>query len=57
LEDFLVDGTPIEDVRDSTVPLFVAQGTRDDTTLPADLFTLEAIGEFHSARRLFAGST
>jgi hypothetical protein len=40
---FWLDSTPIEDVRDSTVPLFVAQGTRDDTTLPADLFTLEAI--------------
>jgi pimeloyl-ACP methyl ester carboxylesterase len=40
---FWLDSTPIEDVRDSTVPLFVSQGTRDDTTLPADLFTLEAI--------------
>lgn len=40
---FWLDSTPIEDVRDSTVPLFVAQGSRDDTTLPADLFTLEAI--------------
>ena len=40
---FWLNSTPIEDVRDSTVPLFVAQGSRDDTTLPADLFTLEAI--------------
>jgi hypothetical protein len=32
-----------EDVRDSTVPLFLAQGTGDDTTLCADLFTFEAI--------------
>ena len=40
---FWLDSTPIEDVRDSTVPLFVAQGSRDDTTLPADLFTLEAV--------------
>jgi pimeloyl-ACP methyl ester carboxylesterase len=40
---FWLESTPIEDVRDSTVPLFVAQGTRDDTTLSADLFALEAI--------------
>lgn len=40
---FWLDSTPIEDVRNSTVPLFVAQGSRDDTTLPADLFALEVI--------------
>jgi pimeloyl-ACP methyl ester carboxylesterase len=40
---FWLGSTPIEDVRDSTVPLFVAQGERDDTTLCADLFALEAI--------------
>jgi hypothetical protein len=40
---FWLDSTPIEDVRDSTVPLFVAQGAADDTTLPADLFALEGI--------------
>jgi pimeloyl-ACP methyl ester carboxylesterase len=40
---FWLDSTPIEDVRASKVPLFVAQGTRDDTTLSADLFALEAI--------------
>jgi pimeloyl-ACP methyl ester carboxylesterase len=40
---FWLDSTPIEDVRQSTVPLFVAQGTRDGSTLPADLFALEAI--------------
>jgi pimeloyl-ACP methyl ester carboxylesterase len=40
---FWLDSTPIEDVRDSTVPLFVAQGTQDDTTLCADLFAFEAI--------------
>lgn len=40
---FWLDSTPIEDVRDSKVPLFVVQGTRDDTTLSADLFALEAI--------------
>jgi hypothetical protein len=40
---FWLNSTPIEDVKDSKVPLFVAQGSRDDTTLPADLFALEAI--------------
>jgi pimeloyl-ACP methyl ester carboxylesterase len=40
---FWLDSTPIDDVRNSTVPLFVAQGSRDETTLPADLFALEAI--------------
>jgi hypothetical protein len=40
---FWLEGTPIDDVRDSAVPIFVAQGTRDGTTLPADLFALEAI--------------
>jgi hypothetical protein len=40
---FWLNSTPIEDVRESTVPLFIAQGSRDDTTLSADLFTLEAI--------------
>lgn len=40
---FWLDSTPIEDVRDSKVPLFVVQGSRDDTTLAADLFALEAI--------------
>jgi len=40
---FWLGSTPIEDVRDSSVPLFVGHGSRDDTTLCADLFTLEAI--------------
>jgi surfactin synthase thioesterase subunit len=40
---FWLESTPLDDVRESTVPLFVAQGTRDGTTLPADLFALEAI--------------
>jgi surfactin synthase thioesterase subunit len=40
---FWLDSTPIDDVRASVVPLFVAQGTRDGSTLPADLFALEAI--------------
>jgi pimeloyl-ACP methyl ester carboxylesterase len=40
---FQVDSTPLDDVRESMVPLFVAQGTRDGTILAADLFVLEAI--------------
>ena len=40
---FWLGSTPIEDVRDSTVALFLAHGTRDDTTLCADLFAFEAI--------------
>jgi pimeloyl-ACP methyl ester carboxylesterase len=40
---FWLDSTPIEDVRDSLTPIFVSQGSRDDTTLSADLFALEAI--------------
>jgi len=30
-------------VRDSDVPLFVAQGTRDGTVLASDLFAMEAL--------------
>lgn len=40
---FWLDSTPIEDVRDTMVPLFVAQGSRDGSTLAADLFALEAL--------------
>lgn len=40
---FWLDSTPVDDVRATVVPLFVAQGTRDGSTLPADLFALEAI--------------
>jgi dienelactone hydrolase len=40
---FWLESTPIEDVRDSDVPLFVAQGTRDGTVLASDLFAMEAI--------------
>lgn len=40
---FWLESTPIEDVRDSDVPLFVAHGTRDGTVLAPDLFVLEAI--------------
>jgi pimeloyl-ACP methyl ester carboxylesterase len=40
---FWLDSTPIEDVRDSAVPLFVAQGTRDGTVMASDLFAMEAV--------------
>jgi pimeloyl-ACP methyl ester carboxylesterase len=40
---FWLDSTPMDDVRESGVPLFVAQGTRDGTILASDLFVLEAI--------------
>ena len=42
-KSFWLESTPIEDVRESLVPLFVAQGSDDGTTLAADLFALEAI--------------
>ena len=40
---FALESTPMDDVRESAVPLFVAQGTRDGTILASDLFVLEAI--------------
>ena len=40
---FWLESTPIEDVRDSDVPLFVAQGTRDGTVMASDLFAMEAL--------------
>jgi pimeloyl-ACP methyl ester carboxylesterase len=40
---FWLESTPIEDVRDSDVPLFVAQGTRDGTVMASDLFAMEAV--------------
>lgn len=40
---FWIQSTPLDDIRDSDVPLFVAQGSRDGTLLPADLFVMEAV--------------
>jgi dienelactone hydrolase len=40
---FWLDTTPLDDIRDSTVPLFIAAGTRDGTILAPDLFVMEAI--------------
>ena len=40
---FWIESTPIDDVRDSDVPLFVAQGTRDGTVMASDLFAMEAL--------------
>jgi dienelactone hydrolase len=42
-KSFWLDSTPLEDIRESTVPLFVAQGTRDGSILASDLFALEAV--------------
>lgn len=40
---FWIQSTPMDDVRGSDVPLFVAQGAHDGTLLPADLFVMEAV--------------
>ena len=40
---YTLESTALDDVRESTVPLFVVQGTRDGTILAADLFVLEAV--------------
>ncbi|HUE84576.1 MAG TPA: alpha/beta hydrolase [Vicinamibacterales bacterium] len=40
---FWLESTPLDDVRESTVPLFVAHGTRDGTILAPDLFVVEAV--------------
>jgi pimeloyl-ACP methyl ester carboxylesterase len=40
---FWLESTPLDDVRESMVPLFVAHGTRDGTILAPDLFVMEAL--------------
>jgi pimeloyl-ACP methyl ester carboxylesterase len=40
---FWLESTPLDDVRESAVPLFVAHGTRDGTILAPDLFVIEAV--------------
>jgi len=40
---FWLESTPLDDVRESMVPLFVAHGTRDGTILAPDLFVIEAV--------------
>jgi pimeloyl-ACP methyl ester carboxylesterase len=40
---FALDSTPLDDVRDSQLPLFVAHGEREANILAADLFVLEAL--------------
>jgi pimeloyl-ACP methyl ester carboxylesterase len=42
-KSYALDSTPLEDVRDSVVPLFVAHGGRERNRLAADLFVLEAL--------------
>jgi pimeloyl-ACP methyl ester carboxylesterase len=41
-KSFWLESTPLDDVRESIVPLFVAHGTRDGTILAPDLFVIEA---------------
>jgi pimeloyl-ACP methyl ester carboxylesterase len=40
---FWLQTTSLEDIRESTVPLFVVQGSSDGTSLLGDLFALEAV--------------
>jgi len=40
---YWLNSNPIDDVRDSSVPLFVTHGTRDGSILAPDLFVLEAL--------------
>ena len=40
---FWLQSIPLDDVRESMVPLFVAHGTRDGTILAPDLFVIEAV--------------
>ena len=42
-KSYALDSTPLQDVAGSDVPLFVAQGAKDGSTLQSDLFVLEAI--------------
>jgi pimeloyl-ACP methyl ester carboxylesterase len=40
---FWLESTPLDDIRESMVPLFVAHGTRHGTILAPDLFVIEAV--------------
>lgn len=42
-KSYWIQSTPLEDVRDSDVPLFVAHGSRDGSLLPSDLFVMESL--------------
>jgi pimeloyl-ACP methyl ester carboxylesterase len=42
-KSYALDTTPMEDVRDSVVPLYVAHGEREPNIHAADLFVLEAL--------------
>ena len=42
-KSYALGSTPVEDVRDSDVPLYVAHGGRENNLLAADLFVLEAL--------------
>lgn len=42
-KSFWIESTPLDDVRNSDVPLFVAHGSRDGSLLPSDLFVMESL--------------
>lgn len=42
-KSYALDTTPLEDVRESVVPLYVAHGEREQNLHAADLFVLEAL--------------
>jgi len=42
-KSYALDSTPLDDVRDSAVPLYVAHGGQEGNLLSADLFVLEAL--------------
>jgi len=42
-KSYALDSTPLEDVRDSSVPMYVAHGGRENNLLAADLFVLESL--------------
>lgn len=42
-KSYALDSTPLDDVRDNSVPLYVAHGGQESNLLSADLFALEAL--------------
>lgn len=42
-KSYTLDSTPLEDIRESTLPLFIAYGGREKNILGADAFSLEAL--------------
>lgn len=42
-KSYTLDTTPLDDIRDSTLPLYIAHGGRERSILGADVFALEAL--------------